>query len=238
MSLKGKSALPRFAGILGVASLLVLGLSVSPAMAQGSWGMTVTYGSTLQPGSNQLITALITFNGVMTDPAAVNGTLLTPQGAAVTLNGFVEVTTGVWQTLYQVPNEAGSYEFAITAFNETDTVTSWGTFSAVASDAGSLSTISSSIGSVQGNLSSIQSMLTSLSNSIQSSDTSLSGQITSGNQGVQSTLSSMVSQMNNLASGISSLSSTLNDTQYYALGALVVAFFAFLMAAYASFRKH
>jgi hypothetical protein len=234
MSWKREHALPRVAGILGVASLIALGLSVSPAMAaSGGWGMTMTYGSTLQPGSNQLITVLVTFNGNMTDPSAVNGTLVTPQGAAVTLNGFVDVTTGFWQTLYQVPDETGSYEFAITAYNASDTVTAWGTFSAVASDAGSLSTISSSIGEVQSNLTSIKSMLTSLSNS----ETSLGGQITSGNQGVQSTLSGMITQLNSIANGISSMSSTLNDTQYYALGALVVAFFAFVMAAYASLRK-
>jgi hypothetical protein len=234
MSGKGSHALPRFAGILGVASLLALGLSVSPAMAaSGGWGMTITYGSTLQPGSNQLITVLMTFNGTMTDPSAVNGTLITPQGGAVTLNGFVDVTTGVWQTLYQVPGETGSYEFAITAYNASDTVTAWGTFSAVASDAGSLSTLSSSIGTVQSNLTSIKSMLTSLS----SADTSLSGQITSGNQGVQSSLSGLSSQISSLANTLATVSSNTTNTEYYALGAMVVAFLAVLMAAYAAMRK-
>ncbi|MDG6988117.1 MAG: hypothetical protein JRN21_02200 [Nitrososphaerota archaeon] len=208
-------------------------MSVTPAMAQSSgWGMTLTFSSSLQTGQNQLITALVTFNGVPTDPAVVNATLITPEGTQVSLTGFLDVTTGLWQTLYRIP-DTGSYFLAVTAYNGTETITAWGTFSGLESNTAGLTNIATSIGSVQGNLTQVKSMLSA----IQSSDTSLGNQITSGNNGIQSSIAGLSSQLSSLANTVSSVSTSASNAEYYALGALIVALIAVVVGAYGIMKK-
>lgn len=227
-------ALPKAAGIAGLLVLLLVGLSSSPAMAQSSgWNTTITFSSSLQAGQNQLISAIVTFNGVPTDPAAVNGTLITPQGTEVNLIGFVDVSTGLWQTLYQLPDNTGSYFITVTAYNGTETATAWGTFSGLQSNVPALSSITTSVGSVQGNLTEVKSMLSA----IQSSDSSLSSQITTGNNGIQSAISGLSAQLSSLANSVSGVSTTASNAEYYALGALVVALIAVVVSAYGVMRK-
>ncbi|MDG6964620.1 MAG: hypothetical protein JRN27_05220 [Nitrososphaerota archaeon] len=227
-------ALPKAAGIAGLLALLLVGLSSSPAMAQSSgWNTTITFSSSLQAGQNQLISAIVTFNGVPTDPAAVNGTLITPQGTEVNLIGFVDVSTGLWQTLYQLPDNTGSYFITVTAYNGTETATAWGTFSGLQSNVPALSSITTSVGSVQGNLTEVKSMLSA----IQSSDSSLSSQITTGNNGIQSAISGLSAQLSSLANSVSGVSTTASNAEYYALGALVVALIAVVVSAYGVMRK-
>lgn len=231
-------ALPKAAGIAGLLALLLVGLSSSPAMAQSSgWNTTITFSSSLQTGQNQLISVIVTFNGVPTDPAAVNGTLITPQGTEVNLIGFVDVSTGLWQTLYQLPDNTGSYFITVTAYNGTETATAWGTFSGLQSNVPALSSITTSVGSVQGNLTEVKSMLSA----IQSSDSSLSSQITTGNNGIQSAISGLSAQLSaqlsSLANSVSGVSTTASNAEYYALGALVVALIAVVVSAYGVMRK-
>ncbi len=203
-------------------------------MAQSSgWNTTITFSSSLQAGQNQLISAIVTFNGVPTDPAAVNGTLITPQGTEVNLIGFVDVSTGLWQTLYQLPDNTGSYFITVTAYNGTETATAWGTFSGLQSNVPALSSITTSVGSVQGNLTEVKSMLSA----IQSSDSSLSSQITTGNNGIQSAISGLSAQLSSLANSVSGVSTTASNAEYYALGALVVALIAVVVSAYGVMRK-
>lgn len=234
-----RSALPKLAGTLGLASLLVLGLSVSPAMAQSTgWNITVTYGSALPTGQNELITALVTFNGALMDPSAVNGSLITPLGAAVKLSGFIEVTTGLWQTLYQLPSETGSYVFSVTAYNGTSTATAWGTFTGLEANSAKLGTIQSSIGSVQNNVAVVQSMLGNISQSLKSSDASLTGALQSSYSSLTSQIGGVQSSLSSMSAKIDTLSNNVSNTQFYALGAMVVAFIAVIVAAYGALRKH
>ena len=258
-------------GIAVTLTSLLLVSGAAPAFAQSSgWSVFATFAPTLQPGENQLFTVVTAFNGTFNSPANVNATIITPDGGAVNLNGFVAVSTGYTQTLYNIPDQLGTYSFTIFVWNSTVVVETFGSFSAVSNDAGALASLSASsnansqaLANIQGNItannkatqsslaglgsdintgtntvegslaslgSSVSSQISASQGSLASSISALSSQVSSGNSNLQSTLSGISSQL-------TTISNTASNAETYALGALVVALLAVLVAAYGAMKK-
>ncbi len=217
-SLRGSLSLPSNLKSIGVAaflSSLLIAFAAAPAFAQTDyWGVGVTYAPTLQPGENQLFTAITTLNGSLYTVSNVNATIITPNGGQVVLNGFIFVTNGIFQTVYNIPAQLGTFEFSITAWNGTSSVTTWGAFSSVATETSTLNSIASSESSNAGALAALQANMTAGSKATQSSLNALSSQVTAGTGAVENSLSSLDSALSGqISAGNSNVENSVANAQ-------------------------
>lgn len=241
-SLKG-GITPDKAAAVGLALTLstVLLVSAFPVNAQAGWTATSTYAPTLQPGDNQLITVITSFNGSLDSPTAINGSMITPLGTSVNLSA-TSVTlssgapvTGVFQDLYHVPDELGTYYFSLNVYNGSAQVaTAFGSFGVVTNYTSGISSLSAEVAANSKAISELQGNLTADNAATQSSISPLSADIGS----LGSSISSLVaSGFSSLSASVATANTNATNASYYALGALVVALIAVIVAAFGAIRK-